>query len=112
MSGELPGYGSQIGVFSQGVDGCRAKIINLIFTAESPANGIYKCGTEGVGLFEADDLAPGGRADQHRIEAVRRAIRCYVAQVCSSDAVLVRNLVITPDCEEVLGDQPLGGEAE
>src|ERR1700674_4698784 len=110
MSSELIGESSQRGVLSQGVDGCRAKIIDLIFAAISPANGIYQCGAKSVGLFQTNDLASGARVDQDRIEAIGRAKRCDVAQVGSGDAILVRNLQIAPDCEEVLGDDPLSGE--
>src|ERR1700730_3821678 len=98
MRGELIGESSERGIFRQRVDGSRAKIIDLVKTAISAANGIYKCWTEGVGLFQADDLAPGGRVHQYRVEAIGRAIRRDIAQVGTGKVVLARNLVITPDC--------------
>src|SRR5882762_6588649 len=110
MSGELPGYGRQRRILSQGIDGTHALIIHLRFTAKSPASGIYKCSAKSVGLLQANDLAVGGRVEQHGVEAIGRAIWCDVAQVGSGEAILIRNLVITPDCEEVLGDEPLSGE--
>src|SRR6266581_1498162 len=110
MSGELPGYGKERGVRSPGVDGCHALIIQLPFTAKSKASGIHQFGGEDVGLFQANDLAIGFRVDQHRIEAIGRAEWGEVAQVCSGEAILFRNLVISPDCEEVLVDELLSGE--
>src|SRR6267378_4687041 len=111
MGGELIGYGKQSGVLSQGVDGCHALIVQLPFTAKSKASGIHQCGAKGVGLFQGSDLPIGLRADQHRIEAIGRAPWGEVAQVGTRKAVLVRNLVITPDCEEVLIDDLLSGES-
>ena len=111
MRGELIWKSRQSGVLSQGIDGRRAKIIDLIKAAISPTNGIYERGAKSVSLLQADDLAPGIRVDQYRVEAIGRAIRCDVPQVDSVEVVLTRNLVITPDCEEVLGDDPLTGEA-
>src|SRR5260221_9305218 len=112
MSCELPWYSRQRGVLSQRIDGGHAKIIDLIFTAKSPANGIYKRGTEGMGFFQANDLSPGGRVEQHCIEPIRRAIGSNVEQVSSRNAVLVRNLVISANRKEVLGDDSLTSKAE
>jgi len=64
-----------------------------------------------VGLFQTNDLAIGDRVEQHRIQAIGRAVRSVVAQVSSGKAILIRNLVITADCEEILGNDPLAGEA-
>src|ERR1700730_18147451 len=110
MSGELPGYGSQRGVLSQGVDGPHAQVIYLRFTAIAHTSGIHQCGAKDVGLFQANDVAIGFRVEQHRIEAIRRAVWSDVTQVGNGEAIPFRNLVITPDCEEVLADDPLSGE--
>jgi len=42
---------------------------------------------EDVGLFQGNDLAIGCRIDQHRIEAIGRAVRGEVAQVGCSEAI-------------------------
>ncbi len=111
MRGELIGESSQRGIFRQLVDGSRAKIIDLRKSAISATNGIYECGAKSVSFLQANDLASGARVDQHRIEAIGRAIRGDVAQVGTGDVVLIRNLVIASNCEEVLGDDPLTCEA-
>src|ERR1700674_4084850 len=112
MSGELPRYGSERGVSSQGVDGCDTQVVHHSVAAKSHANGIQQGGAKGVGLLQGSDLAIGLRGYQHRVQAVGRVVRGDVAQVGCVKTVLLRNLVITPGGEEVLVDHLSPGKGE
>src|SRR5580693_3801481 len=64
-----------------------------------------------MSFFHTDDLTPRFRGDQNRIEPVGRAVGSLVVQIGASETVFLRNLVVDPSCEKVLGDGSLAGEA-
>ena len=108
---KLPGYGSERGIFGQGVDRVQPHIVQSSIPAKPEASGIGYCRIKDVGLLQYSDLTICSCVQQHCIELIGRAVGRDVAEVSGRETVLVRKFVINVDCFEILGDDPLSRES-